>query len=583
MGFIQKPSSNSVPVIGIFAPCDPRIDDPSRERAQNICAMTGKVMSAIKLPGSFGGKAEKPGIYVSSRTVENEADADAVAYEFKKAGVDVIAIVPDTWFYPGKTAIALTAHFPTAPICCIAGNNAPKPGVVGVDAVVGAYAQTGRLCHAMIGNMPEVGQNPDFDDKSKAEIIDLVWAMTAAQWLKGKRFLAADTDSMQMETAMNHVHATRKFFGVESVRESMKLFSDMILKNGGYDPKELKELYKWTVDVQWKNKIYPDIESICAKKSPIYTDPSKVKAKPLTAEHKSKLEEELKLYLILRNYMKDLNCIGGGWTSQLAWGSDKKGTPMACADIAEALFNSTFDHKGKKSAIPFATENDVQGLLTMMCYSALTGGEPILFADYRKVYEPWEIQKKADELGIRLDPKSAYMLRGTIDMDNSGSGSLDWCKDSILFEVYKHYFPGGGFSTGYISPGGIECQAGRLAYSDLTGMFTMIQGEAESVELPQPIAEAFCHASSYAWPHTWITFKEVPASITKYGCPANHMHMVRNLPTRRWQYFSDYTNVQNFRWENTPEFTEGKDRMAPMLYRISGGESYAKMKISGRA
>ena len=95
MGFIQKPSSNSVPVIGIFAPCDPRIDDPSRERAQNICAMTGKVMSAIKLPGSFGGKAEKPGIYVSSRTVENEADADAVAYEFKKAGVDVIAIVPE--------------------------------------------------------------------------------------------------------------------------------------------------------------------------------------------------------------------------------------------------------------------------------------------------------------------------------------------------------------------------------------------------------------------------------------------------------------------------------------------------------
>ena len=185
----------------------------------------------------------------------------------------------------------------------------------------------------------------------------------------------------------------------------------------------------------------------------------------------------------LRDYMKGMNAIGGGWTSQLAWGSDLNGTPMACADIAEALFNSTFDHRGKKSAIPFATENDVQGLLTMVCYSALTGGEPVLFADYRKVYEPWEIQKKADELKIRLDPQAAYMRRGTIDMDNSGSGSLDWCTDSYLFEVYQHYFPGGGFSTGYISPGGIQCQAGRLAYSDLNGMFTMIQGEAESVEL----------------------------------------------------------------------------------------------------
>ncbi len=583
MAFIQKPASNRVPIIGIFAPCDPRSDDASRERAQNICTMTAKVLGAIKLPGLFGAKAEKPGIYLANQTVAHEADADAVAYDFKQNGVDVIVIVPDTWFHPGKTAIAVTSHFPSAPLCCIAGNNAPNSVVVGVDAVVGAYAQTGRLCHAIIGNMPEVGQNPDFDAKSKAEIIDLGWAMTAAQWLKGKRFLAAGTDSMQVDTALHHVHATRTFFGIESVRESEALFSDLIRTNGGYDPKELKELLKWTVDVQWKNKIYPDSEAISAAKSPVYTDPSKVKPKALTAEHKAKLAVELTLYLILRNYMRDLNCVGGGWSSQPARGSVTLGTPMACADLAEALFNSTFDHTGKKCALPFATDNDVQGLLTMIMYSALTGGEPILFAGCRKAYEPWEIQKKADELGIKLDPKSAYMLRGMIHMNNSGSGSLDWGTNSLLFEVTKHQFPGGGFSTGFIAPGGIECQLGRLAYSDLTGMFTMIQGEAESVELPQPIAEAFCHASSYARPHTWITFKEVPASLTKYGCPANHMPMVRNLPTRRWQYFSDYTNVQNFRWEGTPEFTEGKDRMAPILYRISGGESYAKMKISGRA
>ena len=46
MAWIQKPSSPTAPVIGLFAPCDPRIDDPSRERAQNICAMTGKVLKA---------------------------------------------------------------------------------------------------------------------------------------------------------------------------------------------------------------------------------------------------------------------------------------------------------------------------------------------------------------------------------------------------------------------------------------------------------------------------------------------------------------------------------------------------------
>jgi L-fucose/D-arabinose isomerase len=577
MAFIQNPSSPTVPVIGLYAPCDPRIDDAARERALNITAMTARILTAIRLPG--GGR---PGIVVAERTVEREGDADATAYAFRRQGVSVLCVVPDTWFYPGKTALALCAHFPHAPVCCIAGNNAPKPGVVGVDALVGAFAQTGRLCHAVIGNMPEHGQDPAFDAASASLIIDLVWAMTAAAWLRGKRILCADTDSMQMETALNHVHASRRFLGIESARESMKLFADMIHKDGGYDAAELKELYHWTTEVQWKGRIYPDIESICRERLPIYSDPSRFAPKPLTALHRAKLTEELKLYLILRDYLAGINAIGGGWTSQLAWGSDQRGTPMACADIAEALFNSTFDHRGPKPAIPFATENDVQGLLTMVCQSALTGGEPVLFADYRKVYEPWEIQKKADELGIALDPASPYMLRGTIDMDNSGSGSLDWCRESILFEVFQHYFPGGGFSTGYISPGGIACQAGRLAFSDLTGTFTMIQGEAESVELPQPIAEAFCHASSYSWPHTWITFKHVPASITKYGCPANHMHMVRNLPTRRWQYFSDYTNILNFAWEGTARFTEGVDRMEPMLYRISGGETIAKLRLAGR-
>ena len=39
--------------------------------------------------------------------------------------------------------------------------------------------------------------------------------MAAAVWLRGKRVLCADTDSMQMETAFNYVHAARKHLGIE--------------------------------------------------------------------------------------------------------------------------------------------------------------------------------------------------------------------------------------------------------------------------------------------------------------------------------------------------------------------------------
>ena len=277
MGFIQQ-TAPANPTIGVFAPCDPRIDDAARQRAMNIAKSTAAILKAIKLPGG-----QAPNIIVADQPVQRESDADAVALAFKQAGVGLICIVPDTWFFPAKTAMAMTAHFaPTTPICGIAGNNAPRPGVVGVDAVVGAYSQTGRLCPAIIGNMPETGQDPEFDAATQAEIVDLVWAMTAAVWLRGKRVVCADTDSMQMETALNHVHAARRTLGVESVRESMKLFADMIHKNGGFDQNELKELRHWVTEVQWKNKIYGNIDEICEKKLPIYSQAAKYPPKPLT-------------------------------------------------------------------------------------------------------------------------------------------------------------------------------------------------------------------------------------------------------------------------------------------------------------
>ena len=135
---------------------------------------------------------------------------------------------------------------------------------------------------------------------------------------------------------------------------------------------------------------------------------------------------------------------------------------------------------------------------------------------------------------------------------------------------------------GYLSPKGITGVAGRLGFSDLSGLFTMVQDEAQSIELPAPLAERVCHASDYTWPHTLLTFDHVPASQAKMGMPANHMHMVTGLPRRRWQHFSDYANILNYRWENAPEYVEGLDRPLPMLYRINGEEIAAKMLLAGR-
>jgi L-fucose isomerase len=573
----KKPGA---PTLGVFVPCDPRIDEESRTRAFNIGQMTAALLAKrLRLPDG-----STPNIFTCSRLVDSERTADAGAQEMKEAGVGGIIIVPDTWFFPGKTAMALTAHFaPSLPLACVGGNNAPKPGVVGIDALVGAYAQTGRLCPMVIGTMPETGMNPEFDAKTQDEVVDLAYAMLTRVALQGKRFLAVDTDSMQMETALNHVHAARRFFGLESTRESMKLFADMLRKKGGYDPAELKALCDWVVDVKFKGRIFTNSEDIKKFGRAVLTGKD-VKAPALSAADKAKLDEGLALYLVIRNYMHDVNAIGGGWTSQLAWGSDRRGIPLSTADIAESLFNSTEDHTGKKTVVPFATENDIQALLTMIAYCYLSGGKPTLFMDFRKVYEPAEIETNAKALGLDLRKYKAepWMERGFIDGDNSGSGSLDYGEKWFLFKAIEYYFPGLGFSVSYLSPKGIKGLAGRVAFSDLGGMFTMVQDEAQSVELPAPLAERVCHASDYTWPHTFLTFDHVPASQAKMGMPANHFHMVTGLPRRRWQHFSDYANILNYRWENALEYVEGLDRPLPMLYRTNGGEMAAKMLLEGR-
>ncbi|MBC8359090.1 MAG: hypothetical protein ISS41_09710 [Candidatus Aminicenantes bacterium] len=569
------------PTLGVFVPCDPRIDESSRKRAFNIGKTTANLLAKrLQMPDG-----NPPNVFFCSFLIDSENTADSGAREMKDAGVEALIIVPDTWFFPGKSAMALSAHFPpTTPLVCVGGNNAPKPGVVGIDALVGAYAQTGRLCPMIIGNMPETGMNPEFDEKTRDEIVDLAYAVMATVALRGKRYLSVDTDSMQMETALNHVHAARRFFGLESTRESMKIFADMLQKKGGYNPEELKELKDWVINVKFKDRIFSNTEEIVQSQQAVYTQKN-IKAPELSEDEKNKLDEGLALYLIIRNYMKDINAIGGGWTSQLAWGSDRKGIPLTTADIAESLFNSTEDHTGVKTVIPFATENDIQGLLTMITYCYLSGGKPPLFMDFRKVYEPWEIEKIAKEIKLDLAPykEKFWMKKGFIDGNNSGSASLDYAEEVYLFKAIEYYFPGLGFSVGFISPKGITGIAGRMAFSDLSGMFTMVQDEAQSVELPPALRERCCHASNYSWPHTFLTFKNIPSSLAKVGMPANHFHMITGLPRRRWQHFSDYNLILNYHWENTAEYTEGVDRPLPMLWRINGGEVRGKMLMAGKS
>ena len=554
--------NTELPVIGIFATCDPRIDKDSRTRAKNIVKMAAnQVAGHVVSPG----KKEIPVVY-SEILVDGERQADQVSVQFKKAGVSIIICVPDTWAFPQLTVMSLLAHFPNdTPFNFTTGNSGPRPGVVFTHATNGALAQSGRLSHINVGSWNDVGIDPIMTKKTKESLIDWCYAAVTFQALKGKRVVVFGHDSMGMETALPHVSATRNQFGIEITRLDMKLLSDMLTKKS-YDERELLKLKKW-------------IKSDCLKiEIPEETD-------------EDNLDKSLALYLIVRDMMKELNAVGGGFMSQLEWGSDSRGIPLPVADIMESLFNSTFDHNGPKEVMPYATEADVQALLTQLFMTWLSGGNPPLFMDFRKVWEPNEIKEFAKQNNIKLSGKSVWEKKGFVDGVNSGSASFDWAAlpgtphneiiGKISFPKAVEYFSYMGNSVHFISPAGIEGIAARLAYSSLSGMFSLVWDEAETVLPPMKFSKLISETANPTWPHTFVVPKHASMLEYKQYAPANHFHMTWNLKRNRLQYWMDMTNVLSVTpWEEMPLFQEGVDRPLPLLYLINGGENNTKIKLN---
>ncbi len=550
---------SSLPVIGVFATCDPRIDADARTRAANIVKMAADQISGqVHTPS----KQDVPVVY-SNLLVDGEKQADAVAAQFKSAGVNIIVCVPDTWAFPQLTVMSLLAHFPSdTPFNFTTGNSGPRPGVVFTHATNGALAQSGRLAHINVGNWADTGLDPVMSPETRANLIDWCYAAVTMQGLRGKRIVVFGHDSMGMETALPHVAATRNQFGLEVTRLDMKLLADLLQKES-YDKEELKRLRTWLEAGSAGIELPEDTDS-------------------------GNLDKSLALYLIVRDLMQDLNAVGGGFMSQLEWGSDARGIPLPVADIMESLFNSTFDHNGPKEVIPYATEADVQALLTQLFMTWLSGGNPPLFMDFRKVWEPDEIATFAKDNGIALNGDTEWEQRGFVDGVNSGSASFDWAalpgtdpKDvlsKITFPKAVDYFSYLGNSTHFISPEGIEGIAARLAYSSLSGMFSLVWDEAKTVLPQSELAQAVCETANPTWPHTFVVPKYASMNEYKHYAPANHFHMTWNLQRARLQFWMDMANVLSVTpWAAKPEFEEGVDRPLPLLYIINGGEDQAKL------
>ena len=365
----------NTPAIGVFVAGDPRIDAESRQRCVNICRMVADTLAErVKLPDGSPAK-----VVWAPTLVDGEAQADLVAKQFQDAGVKVLVCAPDTWAFPQLSVISLLQQFPKdTPINFTCGNSGPKPGVVFAHAVNGALAQYGRLSHLNVGTWPDTGLNPQMTDGTAQALVDWAYAAIATQALKGRRVVVFGHDSMGMETALGHVIPTRNQFGIEITRLDMKLLADMLNKKA-YNAEELKALRGVRGQASRQTAGAARRRRLGALRPEPGALPDHARSAARPGCGRRRLHEPARMGLRPARHPA-----AGG----------------RCDGVVLQLHLRS--HRPQGARLPFATEADVQGLLTMLFMSALTGGNPPLFMDFRKVWERWELEALAKKLGYTL-------------------------------------------------------------------------------------------------------------------------------------------------------------------------------------
>jgi L-fucose isomerase len=235
------------------------------------------------------------------------------------------------------------------------------------------------------------------------------------------------------------------------------------------------------------------------------------------------------------------NAILAGFQGQRHWNDH-----FPNGDFSEVMLNSSFDWNGIRSPYIMATENDGCNGVAMLFGYLLTGCAQV-FADVRTYWSPDAIQRVT---GWKPDGLAA---NGLIHLINSGSAALDgigkqkidgkpawkpfWeitpeeagaCLDSVSWRYANlGYFRGGGYSSDFISEGGMPVTMTRLNL--VKGLGPVLQiAEGHTASIPENVHDKLDARTDPTWPTTWFAprvtgegnFKDVYTVMAKWG--ANH-------------------------------------------------------------
>ena len=527
---------NQYPKIGIRPTIDGRqggVRESLEEKTMNLARSVAELISS-NVRYADGKPVE---CVIADGTIGRVGENAACAAKFEREGVGATITVTSCWCY-GSETMDMNPYWPKA----VWGfNGTERPGAVYLAAVLAGHAQKGLPAFGIYGRDVQ-----DIDDNSiPADVAEKIlrWARAAVAvaQMRGQSYLSIGSQCMGIAGSIVNQEFFQEYLGMrnESVDETEILRR---MDEGIYDPEEFARAMAWT-------------EKYCKPKEG--WDKNRPERQKTREQKDADWEFVVKMMIIVRDLMlgnprlRELgfkeeaighNAIAAGFQGQRQWTDWKPN-----GDFTEALMCSTFDWNGIRRAYVLATENDSCNAVAMLFGNLLTGcGQ--MFSDVRTYWSPEAVKRVT---GKEL---TGLASGGMIHLINSGATTLDATGESTnatgehcmkpcwemtekdaeaclaatnWLPADRDYFRGGGFSSNFLSRGGMPVTMSRL--NMVKGLGPVLQiAEGWTADVEPEIFEVLNKRTDPTWPTTWFVprlcdkpaFRDVYSVMNNWG--ANH-------------------------------------------------------------
>ena len=429
-------------------------------------------------------------------------------FDLEQVGVS-LSVTP-CWCYGSETM----DMDPIRPKAIWGFNGTERPGAVYLAATVAAHNQKGLPVFSIYGHDVQDMGDTKVPNDVKDKLLSFAKSGLAVAMLRGKSYLAIGSVSMGIVGSIVNAEFFQEYLGMRNEYvDSSEVLRRIQL--GIYDEEDFKKALEWT-------------KKHC-KEGADFNQKHKVKNRK---EKDEDWEFVVKMTLIIRDLMignpklKEMghaeeamghNAFISGFQGQRQWTDF-----LPNGDFSEAILNSSFDWNGIRNPFMVATENDSLNGVSMAFNYLLTNTAQI-FADVRTYWSPeavkrvsgWKPTGAAKDGFIHLINSGSATLDGTGQQSSNGKPVMKpfWeisdkeakacLKATTWYPANRDYFRGGGYSSNFLSKGGMPVTMCRINL--IKGLGPTIQiAEGYTVDIPEKVHKVLDERTDKTWPTTWF-------------------------------------------------------------------------------